>query len=132
MSSQTPDAPRAIDIDDGDVAQLRRAREHRALWIAGILTAGGLVFHFRFGLSWFGTGVMLGVVAAVSLFLHQYIRRQNRARLLEAVNRVNAQALCSGCGWRGEMSALRRVDDHGGIAFLCPVCGHQVGHTHPR
>jgi hypothetical protein len=36
----------------------------------------------------------------------------------------------AGCGWRGEISALRREDEHGGIAFLCPVCGHQVGHTH--
>jgi hypothetical protein len=125
MSSQTPDAARATDND----AQLRRVREHYPLWVAGVLIASGLVYHFRFGLSWSGTGVALGVVAAASLLLHQYIRRRNRARLLEAVNKSTAQALCIGCGWRGAMSALKRESDHGGIAFLCPVCGHQVGHT---
>lgn len=125
MSSQ-PDAPRATEED----AQLRRGREQYPLWFAGVLIASGLVYHFRFGLSWSGTGVAVGVIAATSLLLLQYIRRRNRTRLLEAVNKSTAQPLCTRCGWRGAMSALRPENDHGGIAFLCPVCGHQVGHTH--
>jgi hypothetical protein len=128
MSSQTPDAPRAI-VDDAAVEQ-RRARERYTLRFAGVLVAGVFIYHFRFGLSWSATGVMLIIVAAGSLLLHQYSRRRNRARLLQAMNKSTAQALCSGCGWRGELSALRQEDDHGGIAFLCPVCGHQAGHTH--
>ena len=126
MSNRTPDAPRAIDDD----AQLRRVREHYALWVAGVLLASALVYHYRFGLSWSATAVALGIVAISCLLLRQHIRRRSRARLLEAVNKSTAQALCGGCGWRGEISALRREDEHGGIAFLCPVCGHQVGHTH--
>jgi hypothetical protein len=111
-------------------AEQRRARERYALRFAAVLVAGVLVYHFTFGLSWSATAVMLVIVAVLGLLLHQYNRRHNRARLLEAVSKSNVQAVCRGCGWRGEMSALRQENDHGGIALLCPVCGHQVGHTH--
>ena len=116
-------------VDDA-VAEQRRARERYALRFAAVLVAGVFIYHFRFGLSWSSTAVMLVIVAIGSLLLHQYSRRRNRARVLEAVNKSTAQAVCRGCGWRGKMSALRQENDHGGIAFLCPVCGHQVGHTH--
>lgn len=110
----------------------RRARERFALRFGAVLVAGVFIYHFRYGLSWSTTGVLLVFVAVGSLLLHQYSRRHNRARLRQAMNKSTAQALCSDCGWRGAMSALRQEDDHGGIAFLCPVCGHQVGHTHQR
>jgi hypothetical protein len=111
-------------------AEQRRARERYALWFAAVLGASALVYHFRFGLSWSATGLALVIIAVGSLLLLQYVRRRNRARLLETVNKSTAQAVCRGCGWRGKMSALRQENDHGGIAFLCPVCGHQVGHSH--
>lgn len=112
------------------VAEQRRARERYALRFAAVLVAGLFIYHFRFGLSWSATAVMLIIVGVASLLLHRYLRRSNRARLLQAMNKSTAQALCQSCGWRGRMSALRQENDQGGIAFLCPVCGHQVGHTH--
>ena len=111
-------------------AEQRRARERYALRFAAVLVAGVFIYHFRYGLSWSATAVMLVIVAVGGLLLHRYMRRRNRARLLEAMDKSTAQAGCRGCGWRGAMSALRQENDHGGIAFLCPVCGHQVGHTH--
>jgi len=98
------------------------------------LVAAVVIFRFGFRLSWPATLVFVVIVivgAAVywRAFKWKLPTNSRRARFLTRIGKRRLVAVCRQCGWRGEIAALTRSDDGGGTALLCPICGHQVGHS---
>lgn len=98
------------------------------------LVAGALLFRFGFGLGWSATAALLVVVIAGGalywhLFRYKLPPNSRRARFLIRTGRAKLRAACTTCGWRGEFTSLARRDDEGRAVYLCPACGHEVGHS---
>ena len=98
------------------------------------LVAAVMIFRFGFRLSWpatFTSVVIVIVGAAVywRVFKWKLPTNSRRARFLTRIGRRKLVVVCSQCGWRGEIATLTHSEDGGGTGLLCPVCGHQVGHS---
>jgi len=98
------------------------------------LIAAVLLFRFAFGLSWLATVALLIVVIVGGALYWRAFRyklppNSRRARFLIRTGRARVRAACTACGWRGEFSLLTRRSDGGQVVYLCPACGHEVGHA---
>ena len=107
-------------------------------WVPRVLStlvAAVLLYRVGFGLSWSATVALVIVVVVGGALYWRAFRDKlpptsRRARLLTRVGGAKLRAACTGCGWRGEISALTRSSTgDGGIVLLCPSCGHEVGHS---
>lgn len=98
------------------------------------LVVGALVFRLGFGLSWSATAALLVVVVVGAALYWRTFRyklppNSRRARFLMRIGRAKLRAACAECGWRGDISALTRRTEGQGFVYLCPSCGHEVGHS---
>jgi DNA-directed RNA polymerase subunit RPC12/RpoP len=121
-----------MTLPPGDVQQgtWRRAVPR----MLSTLVAGLLIFRFGFRLSWSATIALLVVVVGGGTLYWRAFRyklppNSRRARLLIRTGRAKLRAACTECGWRGEISSLTRRSDEGRVVYLCPTCGHEVGHS---
>jgi hypothetical protein len=110
--------------------------------LLGVILVGMFVFRVVLDLSWTGTVLAnVGSLSGATLFwgTFAWVGRNGplrlpkgsvRARVLaSAVNHDNVEVRCTGCDWRGPMSALVRTRDHENrLELECPECGHAVGH----
>jgi hypothetical protein len=122
------------------VTVLRRPDGQRWTWQWALprwsvtLVAAVLIFRVGFHLSWSATVtlvviVIVGAAAYWRAFKWKLPPSSRRALFLTRIGKRKVMAVCRQCGRRGEIATLTRSEDGDGTALLCPVCGHQVGHS---
>ena len=107
-----------------------------------LLAFAGLIgFRYTFGLGWVGAAIAVAVAFGLAGGLwgtFAWLNASGRqVRLPRGVlvagarrGRVTTTLECCKCRWRGPTSDLMpSADENCGIAFSCPSCGAEIGHS---